>query len=79
MSKTFKTNIAREARVINNLEIEATNSKDFDTANKLYKDLIELEVNGVRYGNHRKMKAEEKVINRRKVRRSSKPSKEDFD
>jgi hypothetical protein len=77
MSKTSKTDDARIARKLAKLERMLASKRwrgdatedDLVIEAAVNKQLDVLHVNGVRYGNHRKWKAREKVTDRRKERR----------
>ncbi len=79
MSKTYRDNDARMARKLGRAARNAFNSGDADLSRHIYQEMVDLEVDGVRYGNHRKMMAKEKVIQRRADRRSKKVSMEDLE
>lgn len=67
MSNTFNTNKARIVRKLNKEAIEKFNAGTGDT--QIINDQInKLEIDAKRYGNHRAMKAKEKVTERRKER-----------
>lgn len=78
MSKTFKDTTARKVRMMNRDSLDAFNSGDADLSRRIFRDMDELETDGVRYGNHRKQKAKEKVVQRRADRRAKKGSTEDL-
>jgi len=72
MSKTNKTNESRIARRLNRLCLAASNRGDHDLANELSVKLKEMGAGiGIRYGNHRKWKAAEKVQERRRERHNA--------
>ncbi len=66
MARTHTTDNARKQREI--LRIDKLTSVDRSGSNKLRRDLAALEVDGDRFGNHRKMYAKLKVVERRHER-----------
>lgn len=69
MSNTFKTNNARIARQLASKAVDSFNGKIEGDYNQIRIEAKVLETDGVRYGNHRKMKAKEKVTERKLERK----------
>lgn len=70
MANTYKTNKARMARILNRRFLKKFNEHKLIEADEIYKEERELGVNGVRYGNGRKGKARDKVLDRQAERRT---------
>lgn len=70
MANTHKTNKARIARALNKKFLQAINGAGKETINQVQGEIKALGVNGKRYGDHRKMKAREKVMDRRIERKA---------
>lgn len=70
MANTYTTNKARQARIAQRKGIAAINGIEPEKLNQVRSELATLAVDGRRYGNHRKMKAAEKVTGRRTERKA---------
>jgi hypothetical protein len=70
MANTHKTNKARIARSLTRKFFALINNDARETLNQVESDIKALGVNGKRYGNHRHMKAKEKVAARRADRKA---------
>lgn len=70
MSRTKKDNDSRKARILDKKRLALYNSSQREQLNEIHNEINSLQVNGIRYGNHRKMKAKEKVKERRIKRHS---------
>jgi hypothetical protein len=68
MSRTKKDSDSRSARIFDKKRLNIYNSGHRECLNEIQNEINSLQVNGIRYGNHRKMKAKEKVRERRSKR-----------
>lgn len=69
MANTNSTNKARMSRVLNKRRLASHNENNPAEIDKVRHEVSALGNSGERYGNHRKMKASEKVTDRRHERR----------
>lgn len=70
MSRTKKDSDSRTVRILDRKRLDVYNSGHRESLNEIQYEINSLQVDGIRYGNHRKMKAKEKVRERRSERHS---------
>jgi hypothetical protein len=70
MSRTKKDLDSRIVRILDRKRLNMYNSEHRECLNKIQNEINFLQVDGIRYGNHRRMKSKEKIRERR-IRRHS--------